>query len=177
MKCTICGKTIETLPLDCAYSINLNTDTNQWECYMKDCGYLSISEFVCENCCINKTIMNINEKFEELSLNNEEFKDELSYFKENIVQFKLNYNNFNYWVKFGNGTYTCGKGEIENPSLVVRCPQKTMHQILKGKIEPANQFLIGDLKIEGDIQYAVVYFDLLKLGLDINIDLGGKLFE
>ena len=50
-----------------------------------------------------------------------------------------------------------------------------MNQILKGTVDPFNKFLIGDLKIEGDIQYAVVYFDLIKLALEINTEIGGIL--
>jgi len=173
LTCSSCSKVIETLPLKCAYSINVNSETNQWECYMEECGYFSINEFVCENCCTNRNIMKINKMFERLSIKSEEFKEELSFFKKNIVQINISNSDLNFWVEFGNGIYRSGKGIKDNPSIVVSCPQKTMYQILKGNLEPFSEFLIGDLNIQGDVQYAVVYFDLIKLGLKINKELGG----
>ncbi|MFX0177247.1 MAG: SCP2 sterol-binding domain-containing protein [Candidatus Hodarchaeota archaeon] len=177
LTCTSCGKIVETLPLQCGYSINVNYDTNQWECYMEDCGTISINEFICSNCCTNKNILKINKAFEQLSLENDEFKDELTYFKKNVVQINLTDSNFNYWVEFGNGVYTCGKGVKENPSIIVSCPQKTMNQILKGNLDPFSEFFVGKVKIEGDLQYAVVYFDLIKLASEIGKELGGASFE
>jgi primosomal protein N' len=50
--CTKCGKVIETLPVQCGYSMIYNEETNQLECYMGgECGYISLDEFVCEDCC------------------------------------------------------------------------------------------------------------------------------
>ncbi|MFX0060006.1 MAG: SCP2 sterol-binding domain-containing protein, partial [Candidatus Heimdallarchaeota archaeon] len=71
----------------------------------------------------------------------------------------------------------CGKGVKENPSIIVSCPQKTMNQILKGNLDPFSEFFVGKVKIEGDLQYAVVYFDLIKLASEIGKELGGASFE
>lgn len=173
LTCSSCGKVIETLPLQCAYSINFDSDTNQWECFMEECGYFSINEFVCENCCINRNIFKINKMFERLSLKSEEFKEELSFFKKKVIQINLSNSDFSFWVEFGNGIYRSGNGIKDNPSIIVSCPQKTMNQILKGNLIPISEFLIGDLNIQGDIQYAVVFFDLVRLGLEINKEMGG----
>jgi putative sterol carrier protein len=175
--CTGCGKMIESLPLQCGYSINVNYDTNQWECYMEDCGIISINEFLCVNCCTNKKILKINKTFERLSLENDEFKDELTFFKKNVVQINLPDSDFKFWVEFGNGAYMCGKGVKDDPSILVTCPQKTMNQILKGTLDPFSEFFAGNVKIEGDLQYAVVYFDLIKLASEIEKELGGVSFE
>ena len=171
--CTGCGNEVETLPIKCAHSINLNSDTNQMECYMENCGTISINEYVCESCCTKNNIMKMNKNIEKLSIENEEFKEELTYFKKNIVQAKIPNSDFNFWVEFGNGVYLCDKGVKSDPSIVVTCPQKTMHQIFKGSLEPFGAFLSGNLKIEGDLQYAVAFFDLLKLASEINKETRG----
>lgn len=50
--CTKCGKVSETLPLHCGYNMVYNEETNQFECYMGEgCGYITLNEYVCENCC------------------------------------------------------------------------------------------------------------------------------
>ncbi|MFX0024628.1 MAG: SCP2 sterol-binding domain-containing protein [Candidatus Hermodarchaeota archaeon] len=168
LKCNECGKEVETLPLKCAHSINVNYETNQWECYMENCGIISLSEFVCENCCINKKIMESNKVLENLAEKNDEFHQELGYFKKNIVQTKLINSDFKYWVTFGEGEFKCGKGEIEGATIFITSPKKIMNQILLGNIDAYSEFLAGNIKFEGDLQYGVVYFDLLKLGLEIS---------
>ncbi|MFX1389942.1 MAG: hypothetical protein ACFE9Z_07775 [Promethearchaeota archaeon] len=58
LKCSCCGKKIETLPLKCGYSITMNYETNQLECDMGPCGVISFDHFLCENCCINESEIN-----------------------------------------------------------------------------------------------------------------------
>jgi len=51
-KCSGCGKVIETLPQCCAQDMIFNEEKNEFECFMgKDCGYVSLSELKCEDCC------------------------------------------------------------------------------------------------------------------------------
>ncbi|MFX1419333.1 MAG: SCP2 sterol-binding domain-containing protein [Promethearchaeota archaeon] len=173
LKCSRCGRLIETLPIQCGYNITVNNETNQWECYIENCGTISLNEFICENCCINKNIMQVTKAIEQLSLENHEFNEELKVFKKQIVQTKLINSDFKYWVEFGEGEFKCGKGEVNGTTILITGPQVTMNQILKGQLDPFNEFLIGNLKIEGDIQYAVVYFDLIKLALEIHTEMGG----
>jgi hypothetical protein len=51
LRCSNCGKIVETLPLQCGYNISYNEDKNSWECYMENCGFISFTEFLCEDCC------------------------------------------------------------------------------------------------------------------------------
>ncbi len=174
LKCCSCGKVIETLPIQCGYSITVNNETNQWECYMENCGTILIDEFLCESCCTNKNIMKINKTIERLSVENEEFNEELGMFKRQVIQTNLHNSDFKYWVEFGGGEFKSGKGEIDGATIIVSSPQKTMNQILSGNSNLFKEFFSGNLKVEGDLQYTVVYFDLLKLALEINKELGGK---
>jgi putative sterol carrier protein len=171
--CTGCGNEIETLPIKCAHSINVNSETNQVECYMDQCGVISINEFLCENCCSKRKILKLNKSIEQLALKNEEFKEELAYFNQKIVQGRVLDSDFSFWVEFGNGVYLCDKGEKVNPTFTVICPQKTMIQIFDGSLEPFAEFLNGNLKIKGDLQYAVAFFDLVKLASEISKEIGG----
>ena len=53
-----------------------------------------------------------------------------------------------------------------------------MNQVFKGNIEPFGAFLSGNLKIGGDLQYAVAFFDLVKLASEIiTAFLGAKFSE
>jgi len=173
LTCTGCGNEIETLPLPCAYSISKNNETNQMECYMENCGTISINEFVCESCCTKRNIMKLNKTIERLSSENEEFKEELGFFKNTTLQMQSPNSDFKFWVEFGSGVYLCDKGVKDNPLVTLTCPQKNMNQILEGKLEPFDEFFNGNLKIGGDLQYALVFFDIVKLASEIIKDTGG----
>ena len=166
--CNNCGRIIETLPLQCGQSITINSEINKWECDMGRCGVISFDKFLCENCCINSSIMEIYHGFERLSEENLEFHEELDALKSNIVQTTLDNPDFKYWVKFGNGEFKYGKGEIEGATINVISSQKVMTNILAGNKVVFSEFFKGNLKIEGDLQFAVVYFDLLGLAAEIS---------
>lgn len=168
LKCSSCGRIVETLPTQCGYSITLNSETNQWECNMGNCGIISFDKFLCENCCINKSIMKINYDYEALSVENKEFHEELKELKHNVVQTKLSNPDFTYWVEFGDGVFKCGKDENSEANVHISSPQEVMTKILMGNTSVYSEFLSGNIKIEGDLQYIVVYFDLLGLAAEIN---------
>jgi hypothetical protein len=54
LKCSKCGKVIDSLPTPCGYSIAYDDETNEWGCYMNDCGFIAFSEYVCADCCDNR---------------------------------------------------------------------------------------------------------------------------
>lgn len=173
--CSSCGRVVETLPLQCGYSITMNNKTNQMECNMGDCGIITFDKFLCENCCINKSIMKIFKDYETLSVENKEFHEELKELKNNIVQTKLSNPEFTYWAKFGDGDFIFGKGENDRANILLSCPQQIMTKILMGNTNVYNEYFDGNISVEGDLQYVVVYFDLLSLALEINKEMEGVL--
>jgi len=166
--CSNCGRKIETIPLRCGQSVTINNETNKWECDMGRCGVISFDKFLCENCCINSSIMEVFYGFERLSEENLEFRQELDELKTNIVQIKLENPDFAYWVEFGNGKFKVGKGEISGATINIKCSQEVWSDILAGRKVSFIEFFKGNLKIEGDLQYAVLYLDLIELASEIN---------
>ncbi|TXT60776.1 MAG: SCP-2 sterol transfer family protein [Promethearchaeota archaeon] len=49
--CQNCGKKIETISLECGYSVNVDEKTNKWGCNTKNCGFLTFDNFLCRSCC------------------------------------------------------------------------------------------------------------------------------
>lgn len=173
LKCTGCGNEIETLPIQCAHSLTKNTETNQMECYMENCGIISIDEYICESCCTKRNVMKLNKSFERLSSENEEFKEELGFFDKNTIQINTPDSDFQFWVEFGNGVYLCDKGVKDNAPITFTIPKKNMNLILEGKLEAFDEFFKGNLKIAGDLQYGIVFFDIVKLASEIINETGG----
>jgi len=166
--CSSCGRKVETLPLQCGHSITMNSKTNQMECNMGQCGIITFDQFLCENCCINKSILKIYHNYENLAKENKEFYEELKELKHNIIQTNLSNPDFKYWVEFGDGVFKCGKGENSEASIHISSSQEVMTKILMGNISVYSEFLSGNISVQGDLQYVVVYFDLLNLALEIN---------
>ena len=152
--------------------MSINNETNKWECDMGKCGVISFDKFLCENCCINSSIMEIFYGFERLSKENVEFREELEELKTTFVQITLSDPDFTYWVEFGNCKFKVGKGEISNATINIKCSQDVWSNILSGKAVSFIEFFKGSLKIEGDLQYAVLYLDLLELASEISQDEG-----
>ena len=119
------------------------------------------------------TIMKLNKTFERLSLENEEFKEELTFFKKTVIQVNMPDSDFNFWVEFGNGVYLSEKGVKDNPPITFTIPKKNLNSILEGKLVWFGEFFNGNLKVEGDLQYTLVFFDIVKLALEITNEIGG----
>jgi len=119
------------------------------------------------------TIMELNKTFERLSLENEEFKEELTFFKKNVIQVNMPDSDFNFWIEFGNGVYLSEEGVKDNPPITFTIPKKNMNLILEGKLVWFGEFFNGNLKVDGDLQYTLVFFDLVKLALEITNEIGG----
>ncbi|MHA2180078.1 MAG: SCP2 sterol-binding domain-containing protein [Promethearchaeota archaeon] len=166
--CNNCGRKIETVPLQCGQSITVNNETNKWECDMGRCGVVSFDKFLCENCCINSSIMEIFYGFQRLSEENSEFHQELDELKTNIVQITLENPDFIYWVEFGSGKFEVGKGENDNATIKIKSSQEVWSDILAGRTDCYSEFFKGNIKVEGDLQYFVVYIDLLDLVSEIS---------
>jgi len=54
LRCTNCGRDIETIPLSCGLSISINKLNNEWECDLGDCGVRSLNKILCPSCCNNQ---------------------------------------------------------------------------------------------------------------------------
>jgi len=61
-RCTGCGKIMETIPQCCSQDMVFNEEKNQLECFNEEknqlecnmgenCGYLSLAELKCDECC------------------------------------------------------------------------------------------------------------------------------
>jgi hypothetical protein len=51
LKCKRCGNKIETIPVQCGYSITFNEDSGEWECYIgPEYGMMRLNEMICPKC-------------------------------------------------------------------------------------------------------------------------------
>lgn len=103
------------------------------------------------------------EKMKKLAAENEELKEELEDIDLILAQMVITDVNYKFWVKMGEGQYDYGEGETENPSFVMSANQVTMEGIRKGDIDGTSAYMSGDLQIEGNLQDAITYGDVIGL--------------
>ncbi len=117
------------------------------------------------------------ELLKKLSQDNEEFKEELGELNLNYVLLILSEPKTKYWIKFGKGLFLYGQGEFENGTITISCVSKVIVNIIRGKTNGFKESLNGNLHLEGNLQYAVVFFDLLTLASEILSEKGVILIE
>ncbi len=87
--------------------------------------------------------------FEEM---NTRFKPEKAQGIDALMQFELSGDaGGQYWVKVVDGTCTSGAGSVENPRITIKSSVDTWMDIAAGKTNVINAFMMGKLKVIGDM--------------------------
>ena len=110
--------------------------------------------------------MKYYKKMKEISHNVPTINEELEELDLKRVQIILDSPSYIFWTIFGNRKFDYGEGGIDNSDIIVKCKFSLFRQILKQKKSALTEFTKKNMQIQGDIQYAVVYFDFLNYSLD-----------
>ncbi|MFX0025836.1 MAG: SCP2 sterol-binding domain-containing protein [Candidatus Hermodarchaeota archaeon] len=119
-----------------------------------------------------ENLLKIYEFVKQLSMENEELRDELEDIDEFSAQIAIREPDFKCWVKLGGGKFEYGEGEVEDPSYTLSCKQEIMGGMMQGEINSTNAYMAGDLSIVGNLQDAITYGEFLSLAMEISRDLG-----
>ncbi|TXT66688.1 MAG: SCP-2 sterol transfer family protein [Promethearchaeota archaeon] len=109
--------------------------------------------------------------YKELVKDIEEVKEELDDMDEIIIQNNYTDADFKYWVKLGNGKFDVGQGEASDPSVIMNADTETWSGLGSGDIDATSAYMAGDLSIEGNLQDAMAYGEVLDLIRDFIEDL------
>lgn len=109
--------------------------------------------------------------YEKIAEDDEDIREELSDLDEIKVQNNYSDADFKYWVKLGQGIFEVGEGEITDPSLIMSADTETWKGLGSGDIDSTAAYMSGDLSIEGNLQDAMAYGEILELIRDYVDDL------
>lgn len=101
--------------------------------------------------------------FKEIAEQEEEVKEELEDTDEIIVQNNYSDADFKYWVKLGEGKFDVGEGEAEEPTVIMSAAADTWAELGTGDLDATSAYMAGDLEIEGNLQDAITYGQILDL--------------
>jgi putative sterol carrier protein len=111
------------------------------------------------------------EFIKQLGAENEELKEELEDIDTILVQMEVTDVNYKYWVKFGEGAVEYAEGESEDASVTMKATQATWTGLSSQEIDSTSAYMSGDLVIEGNLQDAIAYGEILGLAMELGADL------
>jgi len=96
----------------------------------------------------------------------EDLKEELEDIDPMMVQLLVNDVNYKYWVKLGDGKIDYGEGEADDPSVTMSASGATWAGLSSGELDSTSAYMSGDLVIEGNLQDAIAYGEIVALAME-----------
>jgi len=96
----------------------------------------------------------------------EDLKEELADIDAMMVQLVVTDANYKYWVKLGDGKVAYGEGEADDPSVTMSATGATWTGLSNGEIDSTSAYMSGDLVIEGNLQDAIAYGEIIGLATE-----------
>ena len=111
------------------------------------------------------------EFMKQLGQENDELKEELEDMDKLIIQMEVTDIDYKYWVSFGDGAVDYGEGVSDEASVTMKASQATWAGLASGDIDSTSAYMSGDLVIEGNLQDAIAYGEVLGLAMELGADL------
>ena len=102
---------------------------------------------------------------------NDELKEELDDMDPITVQIIVSDADYKYWVKLGGGQVDYAEGDAEEPNVTMSATGETWTGLSSGTLDSTSAYMSGDLKIEGNLQDAIAYGEVLAIALESFADL------
>jgi putative sterol carrier protein len=96
----------------------------------------------------------------------EDLKEELEDIDSTLVQLVVTDADFKYWVKLGDGTVDYAEGTAEDPSVTMSATGVTWAGLSSGEIDSTSAYMSGDLVIDGNLQDAIAYGEILAIAME-----------
>ncbi len=115
--------------------------------------------------------LKLYEFIKQLGAENEELKEELEDIDTIVVQQEITDIDYKFWVKFGEGAVNYGEGPSDEASVTMKANQATWAGLSSQEIDSTSAYMSGDLVIEGNLQDAIAYGEILSFAMELGADL------
>ena len=100
------------------------------------------------------------EFFKQIVKENEEIKETLEG-TENLVQLYITDEDKWFWLKAVGPEIEYGEGIVEEPSFVFKTTMEQAAGVIFGEVDPTGAYMAGKITIEGNLQDALAFNDLI----------------
>jgi len=79
--------------------------------------------------------------------------------------------NAKYWLKAEDGKLEWGEGDIDDPSFTFSCVMAVGAGMLFGEVDATSAYMAGDITVEGNLQDAMAFQEIIELAMEAFEDL------
>ncbi len=106
----------------------------------------------------------------QISTENEDLKEELEDMDIAIQQILTDIDK-KYWLTVKEGDLAFGEGDVDNPSFTMSSTLEVGAGILMGEVDATSAYMAGDITVEGNLQDAMAFQEIIELALEAYEDL------
>jgi len=117
-----------------------------------------------------KDTLKVYELFKQVAEENEDLKEELEDM-DITIQMIITDKDVKSWLKAHDGTLEFGEGEVENPSFTFSATNEIGAGMLFGEVDATSAYMAGDITVEGNLQDAMAFQEIIELALEALEDL------
>ena len=110
----------------------------------------------------------------QISTENEDLKEELEDMDIAISQILTDIDK-KYWLTVREGDLQYGEGDVDNPSFTMSSTLEVGAGILMGEVDATSAYMAGDITVEGNLQDAMAFQEIIELALEAYEDLAEDL--
>lgn len=117
-----------------------------------------------------KDTLKMFELFKQIAAENEDLREELEDM-DIAIQMIVTDADAKFWLKAHDGTLEFGEGEVENPSFTFSATKEVGAGMLFGEVDATSAYMAGDITVEGNLQDAMAFQEIIELALEAYEDL------
>ena len=110
------------------------------------------------------------ELYKQIAVENEDLKEELEDM-DIVVQQVITDKDAKFWMKAKEGTLEYGSGDVDNPSFTFSCTLAVGAGMLYGEVDATSAYMAGDITVEGNLQDAMAFQEIIELAMEAFEDL------
>ncbi|MFX1571874.1 MAG: SCP2 sterol-binding domain-containing protein [Promethearchaeota archaeon] len=115
-------------------------------------------------------MMKVFEFIKQISTENEDLKEELEDM-DIAIQMVISDADKKFWLTVKEGDLDFGDGDVDNPSFTMSSNLEVGAGILMGEVDATSAYMAGDITVEGNLQDAMAFQEIIELALEAYEDL------
>lgn len=115
-------------------------------------------------------LLQMYEFVKQISKENEDLKEELEDM-DIAISMVISDVDKKYWLTVKDGDLDFGEGDVDNPSFTMSSTLEVGAGILMGEVDATSAYMAGDITVEGNLQDAMAFQEIIELALEAYEDL------